>query len=305
MSQMRRPVRTHVVCGFLGAGKTTFVLELLRRNGANAAVIVNDFGTLGVDGETIRRRGGVDVVEMPGGCVCCSQRAGLVASVKDVAERIVPELLLIEPSGVAEASSLIETLRDESLDGLIELGATVAIADADTFADFAGEFGSFFKDQIEQADVILLNKTDLVKERDLCRAEEQMHSMNPRARILRTEYCRFDFELFTAEPVEKVAAHRASLSLEAMSVEPGPRLERTVLEEFLSGLTRGLFGEVLRAKGFVQVDDGTCVAVQATGRRSEIESLEHETASRLTLVGRGMDQAAILAALGGRLAGEA
>ena len=76
-----RPLSTCLVCGFLGAGKTTFILERLRDKSVRTVVLVNELGTLGIDGQTIRTKGGVDVVEMAGGCICCSQRQGLVKSV--------------------------------------------------------------------------------------------------------------------------------------------------------------------------------------------------------------------------------
>src|SRR5690606_25325624 len=123
-----------------------------------AAVLVNEFGSLGIDGSLIRSAGGIDVVEMPGGCICCSQQAGLVESIATIREEIRPDLLLIEPSGVAEASEVLKVLAAPALAGVIRLDAVITVLDASTFFEFSDPeaFGSFFLDQITHADLLLV-----------------------------------------------------------------------------------------------------------------------------------------------------
>ena len=147
--------------------KTTYILERLRDKSARTAVLVNEFGTLGIDGETIRAAGGVSVVEMAGGCICCNQRQDMVKSIAEIARDIRPDVLLIEPSGVAETSELLNALSDSSLGGIVRCDGTITIIDATTFLDYSepGSFGTFFLDQIENADVVLINKVDLVRAR--------------------------------------------------------------------------------------------------------------------------------------------
>src|SRR6185369_7745825 len=130
-----KPIKTRLVGGFLGAGKTTFILEQLKSAGTRVAVLVNEFGKLGIDGALIRLQGGIEVIELPGGCICCSQKEGLLESVRSVARQVAPELLLIEPSGVAEISELLQLLSDPSLAGVIRLDTVITVLDCETFLE--------------------------------------------------------------------------------------------------------------------------------------------------------------------------
>src|SRR6266567_3784969 len=183
MSAVQGAIRTYLVSGFLGAGKTTFILEQLKNTGSRVAVLVNEFGELGIDGALIRSRSGFDVVEMPGGCICCSQRDGLAESIRRIAVEMEPELLLIEPSGIAEISEVLKVLAGPSLAGVIRLDAALTVIDAETFLEFSEPdgFGTFFLDQVVNADLILVNKIDLVAPAELAAIERRVEELRPGA----------------------------------------------------------------------------------------------------------------------------
>jgi G3E family GTPase len=283
------------VCGFLGAGKTTYILERLRDKSARTAVLVNEFGALGIDGETIRAKGGISVVEMAGGCICCSQRQNLVKSIAEIARDIRPDLLLIEPSGVAETSELLNALSDGSLEGIIRCDGTIAIIDATTFLDYSepGSFGTFFLDQIENADVVLINKIDLVEPGLLGEIEARINEANPGVVVVRTDHCRYDAALHRTGRKGPVIFHRNALEFDSLSLELQKPIPSESFERFLSDLKEGAFGEILRAKGFVQIEGGACVEVQVTSGQVSIEPAECRIQPKMVFIGRGLKRSSL------------
>jgi G3E family GTPase len=287
------PVKTWLVSGFLGAGKTTFILEQVKRSGARVAVLVNEFGELGMDGTLIRSRGGIDVVEMPGGCICCTQKDGLAESVQRIASQLRPELLLIEPSGIAESSEVLKILTAMTLDGVIRLEAAIAVIDAETFLEFSAPdaFGPFFLDQVVNADLILVNKSDLVTPTELAEIEQRLATLRTGSLLLRTEFCRMEGELPAGRDIAPIHSGSAASApaMECISVTPGMPLSAQDLERFLAELAVGGFGRVVRGKGFLQVTDKGWQNLQIVGERVALEPFPTAYEPRLTLIGYGLN----------------
>src|SRR5574340_1105901 len=102
-------MKTTIVCGMLGSGKTTFIRQFAEHLQGRAVVIVNDFGRAGIDGE-IFSAGGLESIELPSGCVCCTLKYDLITTIRKIMDTLAPEHLLIEPSGVAAPSGVLEAL---------------------------------------------------------------------------------------------------------------------------------------------------------------------------------------------------
>jgi G3E family GTPase len=285
------PIKTWLVSGFLGAGKTTFIMEQLNRSGARVAVLVNEFGELGIDGALIRSRGGIDVVELPGGCICCSQKEGLAESVLRIAAQLKPEFLLIEPSGIAESSEVLKVLTAPSLNGVIRLDAAIAVIDAETFLEFSAPdtFGTFFLDQITNADLILVNKTDLVAPATLMEIERRLKALRPGALLLKTAFCRMEEELPVGRGITTISSGGTLTQMECVSVEPGRAFSNRDLEVFLAELTGGGFGRVVRGKGFLQIEGKGWLNLQIVAGRVTLEPFPAGAEARLTLIGYDLD----------------
>jgi G3E family GTPase len=287
----RKPIKSMLIGGFLGAGKTTFVTEQLLAAGKKVAVLVNEFGKAGIDGETIRLGGGIEVVELPGGCICCSQRDGLVAAILKIAEEIVPDLLLIEPSGVAELSELLQVLSAPSLAGVIDLSAVITIIDAETFLEFSEPeaFGLFFLDQVRCADLILINKCDLVSSEHLEAIEERIAQSNPGAVTVRTSFCRIDGPLpeFDSHPRSPRQTPQP-LDLDCVSVVPQRPFSQQEMDRFLRCMKRGSFGRVMRGKGFLEVDGWGWLNLQVVSGKTTLKQLPASVEPRLILIGFGL-----------------
>ena len=185
-------MRVTIICGFLGSGKTTLLKQLLANATSRTVVLVNEYGELGLDGDLIKQSTDMDVIEMRNGCVCCVLRNDLLNAIQEITKTLKPEQLLIELSGVATVSGVLEALAYPQVRHLTEDKAVIGIIDVSTFAEFSDFFGSFFNDQIKHSDLILLNKSDLAGAEEVSRVYDEIKELNPVALLNVTEHCRID-----------------------------------------------------------------------------------------------------------------
>lgn len=175
---MKIPV--NVITGFLGSGKTTALLHLLRTRpaGSRWAVLVNEFGDIGLDGAALAGEG-VAVREVAGGCICCSANVPMRVALTGLLRRVRPERLLIEPSGLGHPAGVMDTLRDPWLAHAITPQAVVCLLDPRQLADPRVAESGVFRDQIELADVLVASKTDLCDADALRRFEAMAAALYP------------------------------------------------------------------------------------------------------------------------------
>jgi G3E family GTPase len=180
-----------VLTGYLGAGKTTLLNRILSENhGKKYAVIVNEFGEIGIDNDLII---GADeeVFEMNNGCVCCTVRGDLVRILDGLMKRKGKfDAIIVETTGLADPAPVAQTFFvDEDVQKHARLDAVVTVADARWLSDRLKDAPEA-KNQIAFADVIVLNKTDLVTPAELNEVEARIRGINPYARLHRTERCK-------------------------------------------------------------------------------------------------------------------
>ena len=180
-----------VLTGYLGAGKTTLLNRILSENhGKKYAVIVNEFGEIGIDNDLII---GADeeVFEMNNGCVCCTVRGDLVRILGGLMRRKGKfDAIIVETTGLADPAPVAQTFFvDEDVQKNARLDAVVTVADAKWLSDRLRDAPEA-KNQVAFADVIVLNKTDLVSKAELAEVEARIRAINPYAKLHRTERCR-------------------------------------------------------------------------------------------------------------------
>ncbi|WP_259724692.1 GTP-binding protein [Synechococcus sp. CS-1332] len=175
-----------ILTGFLGAGKTTLLNHILsNQEGVKTAVLVNEFGEIGIDNELIVATGD-DMVELSNGCICCSINGELLEAVYRVLERPEPvDYLVVETTGLADPLPVAMTFLGSDLRDLTRLDSIITLVDAENFGPetLQGEVG---RSQIVYGDMILLNKCDLVSEERLEALESELRAIKSEARILRS-----------------------------------------------------------------------------------------------------------------------
>jgi G3E family GTPase len=289
-------MRTTVVSGMLGAGKTTFIGHLLADRGERAVVLVNDFGALGIDGERLAADG-IEAVELPSGCVCCTLRPELLAAVGGIVERFRPEHLVIEPSGVASPSGILEALAGAPVGPVTVVG----LVDASEFLELhrAEAFGAFFADQIANADVVLVNKADLAAPADVAETVAVIEGLNPSAVVLATVQARLETPLpAPRRPAGVVRRGHAHFRFETLSLRlaAGTRLEQ--VRGLLRQLREGRHGRVVRAKALAQTERGAWRFDLAFGDLTDAPFARPVADGRMVVIGEALDRSSIGAALG-------
>ncbi|MFZ4847904.1 MAG: GTP-binding protein [Caldilinea sp.] len=282
-----------ILSGFLGAGKTTLLNHVLNnRQGLRVAVIVNDMSEVNIDAVLVQNGAQLNrteekLVEMTNGCICCTLREDLLLEVNRLAHEGRFDYLLIESTGISEPMSVAETFTFDlegyagSLSDVAQLDTMVTVVDAHNFlrqfqeselladrglaasAEDERTITDLFVEQVEFADVLVINKCDLVDEAALGRLEAFLHRLNPQAHIVRTHQGRIDpAELLNTGRFSFEHAGRFVTWLAEPRYAPTPETEEYGISSFLytadrpfhpqrlyTLVTAGLPG-VLRAKGF-------------------------------------------------------
>ena len=177
-------IPTNLITGFLGVGKTTAILHLLRNKPADEkwAVLVNEFGEIGIDG-AILAQSGAAIREVAGGCICCVANLPLQVGLNMLIARERPDRLLIEPTGLGHPQNIVDLLCGDYYSGLLVLQSIVALVDARKCADVRYTKNETFRDQLQIADRIVVNKVDQATAADVQALATFLSTFNPPASI--------------------------------------------------------------------------------------------------------------------------
>ena len=252
----------YLVGGSLGSGKTTLLQHLLQQELGRVAIVVNEFGEIGIDGQVLEGKN-VRLIELSGGCVCCSLAGEFEAAIAELIATVNPDRILVETTGVAEADALVLDIEERL--PLVRLETVIVVVDADVCRRFS-RWGYVERTQIETADILLINKTDLVGREDLEEVRKRLRECREGAILIETSFARLDPGLIAVKPAaERRTAAIGTLHDHAYSTftwESDLELERTGFEEAVASWPE----EVYRAKGFVRLEDGLWLFNYVAGR---------------------------------------
>jgi len=279
---LSEPIPVTVIGGYLGAGKTTLVNHLLREAaGRRLAVLVNDFGELPIDADLVESRQG-DTIAIAGGCVCCSFGSDLVGALMQLSGRAPrPDHVLVEASGVAlpgAVGAAVTLLGAYALDGI------VVLADATNVRAQAADryLADTIARQLDDADLVVLSKTDLLPPAGLARLRAWLPARAPVVEAVRGALP-FEVVLGIHQPHAGALARSAPRhpAYERLAFECLPALDAARLATALADPAMG----VLRAKGVLRGAAGETVALHVVGRRAEVLPSASGAAGRLVCIG--------------------
>ena len=284
-----------VVSGFLGAGKTTLVKHLIadaQRQGLKLVVVSNEFGELGIDRALLQEEGGPGYVELEGGCVCCQLSNELLETLQNLWETVHPDRVVVETSGVALPFETLMTFWREPITEWVGESLAVVVANAEQVAEGRDLEGTF-EQQISSADIVVINKIDLVPEDSLERVESLLQDMAPDAPFIRSIQGSIDTSVvFPPTPSPSASSKRKKQpehtphtheAFEAQELSfPSNILPKQLLEELQSM-------KALRIKGIVNTTEGPKL-IQGVGPRIDLSappaSLPQEMIGRLVAIRR-------------------
>ncbi len=177
-------VPVHLITGFLGSGKSTLIHRLIDQKpaGERWAVLVNEFGQVGIDQAMFEARDDLVVKGLPGGCLCCQLAFVMQATLVNLLHRHRPDRLIIEPSGLGHPAGLLEVLSGEAFEGVLTLGEIVAVLDPRRLDDPRAREHETFRDQLTLADGVALTQVDLASPEQLAAAKAWLAGLWPAKR---------------------------------------------------------------------------------------------------------------------------
>jgi G3E family GTPase len=267
----------HIISGFLGSGKTTFLKRIIETYSGktNIGIIQNEFAPSNIDGAELKKTGkDFNLLEINNGSVFCVCLLGdFVRSLEKFIDEVQPETIIIEASGLSDTTSISEVISSGLLAEKIFLASNWCIVDAQNFGK-VGLMKQRVFHQLRMADFVVINKIDLTTAgTETIRAE--IKKINPFAKVEETSFCDIDFELGNSALNKFYFGEMKALprpAVNSMVIKSGRKMKRESLDEFLNKWALKAY----RIKGFVNLKDNTAVAVQCTFDSVEIVEIAND-----------------------------
>ncbi len=322
ISELRTLPQIHLLFGFLGAGKTTLVRNLLQTvdPGYPTAVIVNEFGDVGIDGDIIQGNT-IDTVELASGCICCTLKGSLMNAIEELANDKGAKRIVVEATGVADPEDMLDDLEDSTIANKMNVAPIVVVVDASYFNKVRPMLGEFYVSQVLNADIVIINKIDRTDEQELKNVTEQIKEINPWAEIRFTEFCDVDSSLVFSDDVSALLErydssngedhshhhhdhdehhhhhdeehHHAHETMESFVIAPHEDVSQVDLERACGRLP----DNVWRMKGHMIVS-GQPSLIQYSAGQLEVFVAETKSHYRLVFIGRDLNPESIASGFG-------
>lgn len=304
-----------MVSGFLGAGKTTFIQELARRTGRDFVVYENEYGQADIDAKVLSETDELSVWESTENCICCSGKQDFATSVLTIANTLDPEYLVVEPTGVAKLSAILENIGLVSYER-VSLLAPLAIVDATAWVRHRERFADIYLDQVSTASTVVVSKSQLAGAGELEELLVWLAEKNPTAEIVSAPWDELD-DAWLAGLLDRAAGegsrggagregavasatdsdatrpHARGMALagaptardgfDSLSLSGAELPSESHLLWFLDALVAGVFGDVVRAKGMLPCG-GQWLRFDVVDRMWQVTGCEEPEDSAATVV---------------------
>ncbi|WP_271812681.1 GTP-binding protein [Clostridium beijerinckii] len=273
-------VQVDIFSGFLGAGKTMLIKKLLSEKvyDNNTVIIENEFGEVGIDGD-ILKESNIEIKEINSGCICCQVSGNFGEAVLEVISKYNPNNIIIEPSGVAKLSEILNILQEKKFQHELEIRNIFTLIDIRNYDMYLKNFKEFYENQIKRAKTIVLSRSQLVDNKKIDATIGSIRKLNLKAKIiykpwdllkgndfLSTNIINEKRKIFaanssinasTSKQMRREASHSANEIFESYPIDLEENISMLEIQkkfEFIS--TNDKFGRIIRAKGVFKANDG-------------------------------------------------
>ena len=291
-------IKVDVVSGFLGSGKTTLVKKLLQVHQKEIVVLIeNEFGDIGIDGELIEREG-FEVFEISSGCICCIMQKDFVQMLTRIIEEFHPQRIIIEPTGISILSEIIDILHKPEFANLLQINSLVTIVDSVNYLQQCEVFGEFFEDQITNASILTLSKSQIVDRETIDKIIASLREFNPNVEIISKPW-----DALGAEDFENLLDGQADLDFseilhtdykpcsenefETLALQTSHSYSQEELEHILTLLSQPKYGQVIRGKDFLKSNQGY-LDFSYTNGQYLVSASKFKTSGKLCLIGKNL-----------------
>ena len=290
-----------IVSGFLGAGKTTFIKELMKRCKKEFVILENEYGSTDVDQQVLEQEDDAEVWNLTEGCVCCTKSADLNASVATIESTLSPEFLIVEPSGVGALSNVLRNLKKIQYER-IQLLQPVTILNAKNFLQDFEQYGEVYQDQIRTAGKIIISQPEQVDAELYEAVTAKVAEVNEEAEVLPVHYTKMGDDWWksllttTYEGKKLEEVDESSLGLETFPIKNCSVDSPPALMWILEAAGKGKFGQIIRAKGILKAGPAW-VKFDLAGGTYSIEGLDEEESRKAkaecVFIGWAIDRVAL------------
>ena len=289
-------IKLDVIAGFLGAGKTTLIKQLLKDVSRTEKIVIieNEIGEVNIDAQDLQDLK-ADIKEITSGCICCSLSTSLLTILNVIGEEGSVDRIIIEPTGLACLSDLLGML-DYLNKSIIKINLIVTILDVHELEFFAGNFGTFFSDQIRRSKTIILSKMDIASNSDIKFAKYYANSLNPITPIIDTSWDKISIEYLenlsqntqvTQMEYHQLHKHTQSFDgFENITIKPKELYSKDVLFRILNEIKSKAYGNIIRMKGFLSLDEKISLKIDYVLGQIYITEINLKSENILVIIGK-------------------
>lgn len=278
-----------IVSGFLGAGKTTFIKMLAEKTKHRFVVLENDYGQENIDTALLRSSTNLNIYELTEGCVCCSMKQDFATAVLTIANALDPEYLVVEPTGVAKLSSILVNIKKIQYERIVLL-KPVTLLDGKAFDDCLQSYRDIYTDQLMVSSRIVVTKMEQADSRDMRRLEQEIRRRNENAEWIVSRYADQPKAWWNSllsdflDPAQVCPAESTdSMEFETFALTEAFLDSPAKMIAFLEAVVFGVFGKVVRAKGFLPCG-GAMLRFDVVNRTYAITGMDSQTDERASCV---------------------